>query len=87
MLPILKPKKQQTGVIIQDRQLNEFPKEDEQNDLESCVKDLLVAFSFKDIKMIAQSIKDIHDVLHMEMDKLESNDFHSQNLKAHKEQE
>lgn len=49
---------------------------DESNDeieaIEECVKDLLAAFSLKDTKKIAKSIKDIHDVLHSYMDETDN---------------
>lgn len=94
LLPILKIKNQQPGVIVQERQSNALKeKNDEttehQEELESFVKDLLVAFSFKDIKKIAESIKIIHDVLHMHMDNEPSEDtnFALQNARAYKNEQ
>lgn len=94
MLPFFKAKSNQTGVIVKDRQPNEPIEESyddtaEQEELEEFVKDLLVAFSFKDVKKIAQSIKIIHDVLHMHMegDSQDNTNYALQNARANKSEQ
>lgn len=91
LLPFLKAKPTQTGVIIQERHNSEPEMEpvadEEMEALEECVKDLLVAFAFKDIKKIAESIKYIHDVLHMNMDSESNNEtYAAQNASAYKQE-
>jgi hypothetical protein len=76
MLPFLKPKAQ-TGVIIKERAPDA---QDEHNDsdgdysLEDCAKDLLHAVESKDIKRIAEEIRNIYLFLHNEIDKPEDED-------------
>lgn len=84
MLPFLKPKAKQTGVIVQDRQMPESDGDSDidQAELEEFVKDVIVAISAKDIKQIAQSVKELHDVLHMQMDNKPETNFALQNAKA-----
>lgn len=96
MLPFLKAKKNQTGLIVEERQSSESPKEidpsEEMMTLEECVRDFVVAYGMKDMKQMCESIKTIHDVLHMYMDEGQSEhkdleNFAAQNIKAYKSEE
>lgn len=93
MLPFLKNKHQRqgSGVIVKERQ-PDHPEEvssdmsqDEQKELEQCVKDILEAVKSSDIRKIAEHVKIAHDILHHYMDNSEpedSEDYDSQNQKA-----
>lgn len=80
----------QTGVMVKTRQPDESsePKE-ETSEIESLVREGIEAYKANDIAKLSKIIKEAHDCLHEYMDKpeSESNDFHSQNVKAAKEQE
>jgi hypothetical protein len=91
-------KKQQTGVIVQERSPDMDPDSDlpvtEAEELEACIKDIMSALSTKDIKQIAMHVKALHDILHQYMDssseESESTSPHTyqaQNKAAAKEQE
>lgn len=85
MLPFLQ-KKQQTGVLIKERQ-PDHPKSEE-NIIEECVRDILKACEAKDIKTLAMLFRELHDELHKEMEEgpKEEASYDSQNEQAAREE-
>lgn len=94
MLPFLKQKSHQTGVIVKERapdmdSESELPVT-EAEELEACIHDIMSAMTSKDVKQIASHVKALHDILHQYMgseSESDSNDYQSQNAKAAEKQE
>lgn len=82
MLPFLQ-KKQQTGVIVKERQPDEHA--EPKSDIEECIKDILKACEAKDIKALAHLFRELHDELHKEMDKGQDDSYEAMNEKAGEE--
>jgi hypothetical protein len=71
-------KKQQTGVIVQEK--TPKPQESsEEAELVSIILDCITAYKATDIKMLAQLSKELHDCLHKFMDKKENSSYDHQN--------
>lgn len=67
MLPFLKPKRQDAGLIISQRKPDGGKEElhaegDELHALEACAEDLLRGINSKDPKAIAQALKNSHEI-------------------------
>jgi hypothetical protein len=92
LLPFLKQKSKQTGVIVHDRRPDESKEEDKESDSQKeimdCIKDCIISYSTNDIKSLAEHVKSLHDLLHMEMNEESSSDtnYALQNARAHKQE-
>jgi hypothetical protein len=92
LLPFLKPKKLQTGVIVSQRAPDAKPEgedSEEYHELEGCMQDFADALNREDFKGMARAIKDAFEVAdsypHFEgehEDKAEPHSYDSQNKKA-----
>lgn len=66
MLPFLKHKQNQTGVIVHTRQPDD-PNQNEMSDLEMVAEDILRAINMKDIKGLAKALETAHIVCDKEV--------------------
>lgn len=89
MLPFLKPKNQSVaGLIIKNRAPDE--KQEEQDDssasIHSCAEAIMQAINSKDIKGLAEALRDAFTILdaepHVEGEHIEPHSYESQNIKA-----
>lgn len=74
MLPFLKNRAPQTGLIVQERK-HESNQEDECLAIESCIREFMEAAERKDMKKMAIIVKLAHDILHEYMDSKEIEDL------------
>lgn len=85
MLPFLKNKHQQTGVIVQNRTPDE-PKDSEDQGLMACAQDLIDAVHSKDAKRVASALKAAFEIAdsepHVEGEHVEPHSYEAQNRKA-----
>lgn len=91
MLPFLKQKTKDTGVIVHDRRPDSTEEEPQQESPEivDIIKDCIVCYSTNDIAGLAEHVKLLHDALHEHMDqeKESSNtNFALQNARAAKQE-
>ncbi len=88
LLPFLKNKQQQSGVIVQNRTPDE-PKDSEDQGLMACAQDLIDAVHAKDAKRVASALKAAFEIAdsepHVEGEHLDESSPHTyeaQNRKA-----
>lgn len=90
LLPFMKPKKAQSGVIVENRGVAPEPKPEENqiDDIEICANDLLTAIENKDVKGMAIAIRAAFECMQAEQENSsleEDNSFAAQNIKAAQE--
>jgi hypothetical protein len=88
LLPFLSKKRQNAGVIVQERAPDEKPEENQEDNsgIEACAKDLIDAVHAQNIKGAADAIKAAFEILdsqpHEEGEHIEPHSYASQNQKA-----
>lgn len=97
MLPFLKKKNEGgvAGIIVKTRPPDEKSEQDQDDSkvdsIEYCAQDLLKAIESKDIKAIAEALRDVFDILdsqpHEEGEHIEKHSYDEQNQKAAEEQD